>query len=89
MAEDGLIQYKWQVLFKIVTSGDYSVDAVKEYLDKLRPHSGSKICPGLKNYPEDLRFDTKNIRQWGLPFDHINAESCAFWHIPHNIHHPT
>lgn len=37
MAEGGSIQYKWQVLFKTITSGDYSTDAVKQYLDELRP----------------------------------------------------
>lgn len=31
-------------------------------------------------------FDTKNVRQWGLPFNHVDAQSCALWHIPHNVH---
>ena len=88
LAEGDFIRYKWQVFFKTITSGDYSVDTVKEYLEELKPHSGYKICPGLKNYPEELRFDTKNVRQWGLPFNRIDAQSCALWHIPHNVHHP-
>ena len=88
MSEGDTIQYKWQVFFKTVVSGEYSMDAVKEYLDKLRPCSGFKVCPGLKQYPEELRFDTKNLRQWGLPFNRIDAKSCALWHVPHNVHHP-
>lgn len=88
MAEGDLIQYKWQVVFKTITSGDYSVDAVKKYLEELRPCSGYKVCPGLKNYPDEVRFDTKNVRHWGLPFNRIDAQSCALWHIPHNVHHP-
>ena len=88
MVEGGLIQYKWQVLFNTIASGDYSVDAVKDYLEEFRPHSGYKVCPGLKNYPDELRFDTMNVCQWGLPFNRVDAQSCALWHIPHNVHHP-
>jgi hypothetical protein len=75
-------------IVQTVASGEDSLDAVKEYLDELRPYSGFKICPGLKHYPEELLFDTNNLRQWGLPFNRIDAKSCALWHIPHNIHHP-
>ena len=74
--------------FKTIASGSYSPDTIKEYLEELRPHSGYKHCPGLKKYPEEVRFNTKNVRQRVLPFNRIDAQSCALWHIPHNIHHP-
>ena len=88
MAEGDSVQYKWQVLFKTVACGEYSMDAVKVYLEELRPCSGFKTCPGLKHYPEELRFDTKNVHHWGLPFNRIDAKSYVLWHVPHNIHHP-
>ena len=83
------IHYKWQVLFNTVSHGNYSESVLRKYLDQLRPQSGYKLCPGLKKYPEELRFETKKLRQWGLPFNRIDSQDCHLWHIPHNIHHPT
>ena len=43
----------------------------------------------MKEYPEEVRFETKKVRRWGLPFNRIDCESCTLWHIPNNTHHPT
>ena len=81
MVEGSSIQYKWQVLFKIISRGECSMDVIREYLGELRLHSGYKLCPGVKEYPEEVRFETKKVRQWGLPFNRIDCESCTLWHM--------
>lgn len=43
-ADGSVPQYKWQILFMTVASGDYSFDAVRPYLEQLRPLSGYKLC---------------------------------------------
>lgn len=88
-SHDCSIHYKWQVLFNTVLEGSYNESVLRKHLDELRPQSGYVLCPGLKEYPEEIRFKTKNLRQWGLPFNRIDSKDCHLWHIPHNIHHPT
>ena len=88
-ADGSVVQYKWQVLFLTVAGGDYSFNIVKPYLEQLGPLSGYKLCPGIGEYPEEIRFKTKKLREWGLPFKRIDAQSCVLWHIPNNVHHPT
>ena len=89
MADSGAVKYKRQVLFKTISDGEYSVNKVQVYLEQLRPHSGYKGYPGLKKYPEEVRFETKNVCSWGMPFNCVDAQSCALWHIPNNVQHPT
>ena len=36
-----------------------------------------------------MRFKTKNLREWGLPFNRLDSQSCLLWHIPNNTHHPS
>ena len=88
-AEGGLVQYKWQVLFQTISCGVYCEETIKAYLEQLKPQSGFKICPGISEYPKEIRFDTKNLRRWGIPFNRIDAFFCVLWHVPHNVHHPT
>ena len=40
-------------------------------------------------YQTEIRFDTKNVRRWRIPFNRIDSLSCVLWHVPHNVHHPT
>ena len=87
--ESDVAKFRWQVLFKSVDDGEYSVEKIEPCLEQLRPLSGYKVCSGIKEYPHKLRFQTKNLRQWGIPFNRVDAKSCELWHIPHNIHHPT
>jgi hypothetical protein len=87
-AEGGSVQYKWQVLFQTVSCGPYCEKVVKTYLEQLNPQSGFKVCPGIREYPKEIRFDTKNVRRWGIPFNRIDALSCVLWHVPNNVHHP-
>ena len=88
-AEGSSVQYKWQVLFQTVSCGSYCEKVVESYLKQLKPQSGFKVCPGIKEYPKEIRFDTKNVRRWGIPFNRIDSVSCVLWHVPNNVHHPT
>lgn len=54
------------------------------YLKQLLPSSGYVVCPGIKEYPDQIRFDTKNLRQWGPPFNRKFSANCYQWHVPNN-----
>ena len=48
-----------------------------------------RTCPGIKEYPSDVRFKTKNLREWGEPFNRLDSNSCLLWHLPSNNCRPT
>ncbi len=79
-AYEGSLQYKCQVLFTTIASGEYSFENVQPYLDQLTPLSGYKLC-----IPK--RFVSKR-RIWGLPFNRLDSRACLLWHIPNNAYHP-
>ncbi len=58
---------------------------IEVYLKQLLPTSGYVVCPGIKQYPDDIRFQTKNIREWGSPFNIKFSASCYQWHVPNNV----
>ncbi len=84
----GSLSYKWQVLFNTVARGEYTFETIQPYLDQLAPLSGYKLCPGISEYPQEIRFKTKNLREWGLPFNRLDSQACLLWHIPSNVRHP-
>ena len=65
MVLDASVQYEWKVLFKTILLGVCSMKEIAEYLETLMPHSGYKLCLGLRKYPEEVRFETKNICVYG------------------------
>ncbi len=87
-AVSGCVTYKWQVFFHTVAGGDYTFEAVRPFLDQLLMRSGYVVCPGLAEYPSGIRFKTKNVREWGLPFKRIDSQMCLLWHIPKNEKQP-
>ena len=86
-AEDSL-QFKWQVWFRTISSGTYTFGSVQSFLDQLSTDSGYRVCPGIREYPPEVRFKTKHLREWGLPFNRIDSDNCLLWHIPNNRRHP-
>ena len=82
--------YKWQVFFHTVDEGKYCYQTINHYLDQLLPSSGYHVCPGIMRYPhETIRFQTKNLREWGIPFtNRVDSKLCELWHVPSNVHHP-
>lgn len=88
VAHNDTMKYKWQILFKTISEENYSFEGVRMYLEQLRYSSGYTLCPGLKEYPSEVHFKTKNFREWGVPFGRMDSKYCLLWHIPNNIHHP-
>ena len=84
------VTYKWQVFFHTVDEGKYCSQTINHYLDQLLPSSGYHVCPGIMRYPhETIRFQTKNLREWGIPFtNRVDSKLCELWHVPSNVHHP-
>ena len=61
--EGGAVQFKWQVLFKTLASGKFSATTIEPYLEQLKPVSSFKVCPGIKEYPQEIQFETKNLQR--------------------------
>ena len=59
--------YHWEIYYKVVATGSYTgISDIIEYLEQLLPSSGYVVCPGLKEYPEQVRFRTKHRERWGF-----------------------
>lgn len=83
--DDSNVQFSWQVYFKTLQRGVYTcLSDIHIYLDQLLPTSKFVVCPGIRDYPEEIRFRTKNLVQWGEPFSRMFSAACDQWHIPNN-----
>ena len=88
--EKGLLCYSWQIYFKPIDNCPYGIDVhnvVERYLEELCPLSGFLICPGIKHYPDIIRFKTKKLMESGPPFVRKFATNCWLWHQPKNDYH--
>ena len=75
--------YHWEIYYKVVATGSYTgISDIIEYLEQLLPSSGYVVCPGLKEYPEQVRFKTKHLVEFGSPFPRLISDQCSMWHIP-------
>ena len=75
--------YHWEIYYKVVATGSYTgISDIVEYLEQLLPSSGYVVCPGLKKYPEQVRFKTKHLVEFGSPFPRLISDQCSMWHIP-------
>eukprot|EP00117_Sycon_ciliatum_P043111 scpid85308/ scgid31258/ len=47
-----------------------------------------KFCPGILNYGTrfpDVRFESKNLRKWDVPYSRVDAQACKLWYqLPSN-----
>lgn len=89
VSHEGNIMYQWQVFFKSISEGSFDLSEVVAYLQQLDHTSRYVVCPGIQEYPSQLRFKTKHLRDWGTPFCRMDSDSCMLWHIPNNVHHPS
>ena len=85
---DQTVKFWWQVFFKTVEEGKFCSTKIESFLEQMKPSSLYKVCPGINEYPEVLRFKTKNLREWGSPFNRLDSTSCELWHRPNNSRHP-
>ena len=85
--KDGDIHYSFQVYFKEIDAGVCTDDLseVERYLAQLLLTSDFVICPGIRDYPTSIRFQTKNLVVWNEPFHRRVSSNCAQWHVPNNI----
>ena len=60
--------YDFQVMFCTIASGPVDVDRLKHLLSQPLPGSNYVLCLGIGSYPEDIRFQIKNLHNWGKPF---------------------
>lgn len=72
--------YYWEVFYEVIASGtcDGPSDIIS-YLDQLIPSSTYVICPGIKHYPEIVRFKTKHLIEWARPFPRQCSDQCSLW----------
>ena len=79
-------RYYWQVFYKVVEEGQYTCPSdIEGFLKQLLPSSGYVICPRIKEYPEQIRFKTKHLIEWGLPFSRKFSDHCSLWHVPNTL----
>ena len=76
-----LITGSWQ-------TGGPPTKEMKALLDSLLPSSGYTLCPGIRDYQSQygtiIRFQSKNLREWSLPFRRFDSVNCIMWHRPVN-----
>ena len=78
--------FRWQVYYDTVQDGAYDTPAdVEVCLRQLHPSSGFVVCPGIREYPDAIRFSTKNLKRWGPPFNRMFSSKCVQWHVPNNV----
>ena len=58
-----------------------SLSDIQLYLDQLLPTSKFFVCPVIRDYPDEIRFKTKHLVQWGEPFSRMFSAACSQWHI--------
>ena len=64
------VWFSWQYYFTMYAEGQCNqMCDIATYLDELLPCSGYVVCPGIKDYPSEIRFKTKNLVEWGAPFN--------------------
>lgn len=82
--------YQFQVFFKTDESSLCDPKRLNVLSQQLLPSSEYVICPGIPDYPQEIRFKMTHLHEWGQPFGRLDADACALWHIPDNARqHPT
>ena len=84
--EDGDLHYSFQVFFKEMDRGVSSNNFanIESYLTQFDETSGYVVCPGISEYPDSIRFNTKNLVVWNEPFNRRFSVNCIQFHVPNN-----
>ena len=80
--DQGHAQMEFQVFFRTMLKEAYSRQAADPHLESMLRESGYSVCPGIPEYPLEVRFKSKNYRKWQLPFTRHDSRKCKMWHIP-------
>ena len=60
---DHVVKFWWQIFFKTVDQGEFCSSKIESYPEQMEPSSKYRVCPGIKEYPEEVRFKTKSLRE--------------------------
>ena len=81
---DGCVTFDFKVFNQSVQNGTFSWDKVEILLNTLLPYSGYVLCPGLKEYPAAVHFESKHYVHISCPHERHQSNCCALWHVPKN-----
>ena len=86
LEKNGGLHYSFQVFFKEIDAGVCSSNFsnIECFLQQLITTSGFVVCPGIRDYPASIRFNTKNLVVWSEPFNCCFSVNCSQWHVPNN-----
>lgn len=81
--------YKVEVFSIVKEQGLFkSRESIKETIVKLfGSNSAYTVCRGLTGYPEhgeQLGYQPKNLRHWGIPMKRVDSVKCELLHKPKN-----
>ena len=74
--DQGHAQMEFQVFFRTVLKEAYSRQAADLHLESMLRESGHSVCPGIPEYPLEVRFKSKKQRKWQLPFTCHDSMKC-------------
>lgn len=84
--KNGGLHYSFQVFFKEIDAGVCSANFsnIECFLQQMITTSSFVVCPGIRDYPASIRFNTKNLVVWSEPFNRRFSVNCSQWHVPNN-----
>lgn len=81
------VVYDFRALSQSIDKGLFSWDATETHLNTLKPYSGYTLCPGIKDYPAAVHFESKHHVQISLPYERHQSDGCRLWHVAKNRQH--
>lgn len=82
--EDGCITFDFKAFNQSIMKDTFNWEKVEAQLNSLLPFSGYVLCPGLKEYPSVIHFESKNYMHILCPHERHQSYGCALWHVPKN-----
>ena len=82
--ENGSVTYDFRTSVQSMEKGLFSWVKVNAQLASLLPYSGYELCPGLREYPAEVHFESKHYVHITTPYDRHQSDGCLVWHIPKN-----
>ena len=87
---DGDVTYDFRALSQSISKGQFSWETIEAHLNSLLPYSGYALCPGIKQYPNAVHFQSKHYVYIVTAYELHQSNGCRSWHVPKNrIHLPS
>ena len=84
---DGNVLYDFRALSQSITKGLFSWELIESHLNSLLPCSAYALCPGVKEYPSTVHFESKRYVHIVTPYERHQSSGCKLWHVPKNRQH--